>query len=322
MNNSDNVRKPALIPYPWQETQWRRVERLIYADKLPHAMLFSGVDETGKLDFALALAARLLCLEPRGGHACGDCKGCKLFEAGSHPDLLMIEPAAKGKAISVDTIRELITFAAKTAMLNGWRIVIVNPAEAMTQSAANALLKILEEPGGETLIMMVHHQKGELLATIRSRCQTMLFPVPSRTQVDSWLQGNAGGEQIDRLLELAAGRPLAALRIAQTGMGEELQLLEQVMDSIVCNRTSPVQAAEALKALTPLDFVEYLLAWQLRDIRGKVEAGKPPERSLFQFLDQLLAAKRLAMSKANPNPQLFMEELLMGWQHARSIVSA
>lgn len=308
--------------YPWQQAQWQRIERLIDADKLPHAFLLSGVDETGKLDFALALAARLLCEKSQGGRACGDCKGCKLFEAGSHPDLLRIEPEAKGKAISVDVIRNLITFTAKTAMLNGWRIVIVNPAEAMTQSAANALLKTLEEPGTATLLMMVHHQRGELMATIRSRCQLILFPAPPRGQVYPWLREQVEAGQVDRLIELAGGRPLRAVRIAEAGMQEELQLFEQVMDSLSRHQTSPVRAAEDLKALTPLDFVERLLERHLRDIRGNVEAGNRPELSLILFLDQLLAAKRMALSKANPNPQLFLEELLMGWQQARSIASA
>lgn len=312
--------KPPLSPYPWQERQWQRMTRLIETDKLPHALLLSGIEETGKLDFALALAVRLLCQKPRAGRACGDCRACKLYEAGSHPDLLRVEPGAPGKAISVDAIRELSAFTAKTAMLGGWRIVIVNPAEAMTRSAANALLKTLEEPGEATLLLMIYHQKGELLATIRSRCQSLLFPTPSVDQVAPWLRQQVGDPaEVDGLIKLGAGRPLRALRATAAVIREELLVFDRVLNALSENHMSPVQAAEELVALAPLDFIEYLLNRHCREIRGGFLDSRLPNPSVFVYLDQLLSAKRMVMSKANPNEQLLAEELLMGWQQARSI---
>ena len=322
MNSAIIAPKLPVSPYPWQELQWQRITRLIETDKLPHALLLNGIEETGKLDFALALAARLLCQKPHAGRACGDCRTCKLYEAGSHPDLLRVEPEAKGKAISVDAIRDLSSFSAKTAMLGGWRIVIVNPTEAMTRSAANALLKTLEEPGEATLLLLIYHQKGDLLATIRSRCQSLLFPLPPLAQIIPWLRRQVDDDQVDALIELGSGRPLRALRATGAGMREELQLFERVMNALSENRISHVQAAEDLKALSPMDVIEHLLDRHCREIGGVFRGARLPDPSAFAYLDQLLSAKRMVMSKANPNPQLLAEELLMGWRHARSITSA
>src|SRR5690606_31515541 len=159
---------------------------------LPHALMLRGPAGTGKAHFALALAQMLLCEKPLAQVACGRCKTCHLIKAGSHPDLLLVEPEEAGKAIKVDQVRHLVEFASRKAQFSGYRVVVICPAEAMNPNASNALLKSLEEPGEKTLLALVSHQVSGVLPTIRSRCQVVEFPVPPRAPALTWLGGSLG----------------------------------------------------------------------------------------------------------------------------------
>ena len=139
-------------------------------------------------------------------------------------------------------------------------------------------------------------------------------------QVAPWLRQQVGDPaEVDGLIKLGAGRPLRALRATAAVIREELLVFDRVLNALSENHMSPVQAAEELVALAPLDFIEYLLNRHCREIRGGFLDSRLPNPSVFVYLDQLLSAKRMVMSKANPNAQLLAEELLMGWQQARSI---
>ena len=305
-------------PYAWQNKQWQMFQRLIETDKLPHAVLISGPSEIGKNHFAKALVARMLCATPIDGQACLECKGCQLVNAGSHPDFLELVPEDKGKAISVDAIRGLAGFANKTAMSGGWRVALIDPAGAMTHNAANALLKTLEEPGKATLLILVHHQESPLIATIRSRCQLFLFPVPGQALATEWLANKVDVADCESLLELAGQRPLRAVRIVDDGSLEKITQVERMLSDVAAGLLSPVEAADQWKTVAPLDFIEWLLACHSKQISGNIAENKLPGRGHFVFLDQLLFARKLLTSKTNPNPQLLIEELLLGWRRLGS----
>lgn len=299
---------------PWQATHWQAIQRLLDSGKLPHALLLSGPAEIGKKAFAMALVAKLLCASPREGWACGVCKSCILINGDSHPDFFLLEPEAAGKAISVASIREVTNFAAKTALLGVWRAVLVAPAEAMTLSAANALLKTLEEPGNNTLLVLVHHQQGELLATIRSRCQLLLFPVPAAASALRWLEANCTADDYSALLAAADGRPLRAARIAGDGSFSQIKKIETILAAVADGLQAPLEAAEQCKAYLPAELVEQILVYHTRSILDGVQAQRVPTRGHFIFMDQLLMARKRLASKTNPNPQLLIEELLMSWR--------
>ena len=301
-------------PYVWQTRQWQIFQRLIDTNKLPHAVLISGPSEIGKHHFAKALVARMLCLALIDDQACLDCKGCHLVKAGSHPDFLELVPEDKGKAISVDAIRGLAGFANRTAMSGGWRVALIDPAEAMTHNAANALLKTLEEPGKATLLILVHHQESQLLATIRSRCQLFLFPLPRRTLANEWLESKVDTADCESLLELAGQRPLRAVRICNDGSLERITQVEQMLSEVAGGTLSPLQAAEDWKSVAPLELIEWVLASHSKQISARAAGDSMPGRGHFVFLDQILFARKLLTSKTNPNPQLLIEELLLGWR--------
>ena len=170
--------------------QERAVEQFAMAwasRKLHHAWLLAGPKGVGKASFADAAARRVLAeaagpafdlpgIETPAEHAI-----VKLIEAGSHPDMRRLERLVNEKtgnlarSISVDQVRELGEFMALTPALSAWRVVVLDTVDALETSAANALLKMLEEPPANTLFFLVSHAPGRLLPTIRSRCRKLDF---------------------------------------------------------------------------------------------------------------------------------------------------
>ncbi|MBI5040490.1 MAG: DNA polymerase III subunit delta', partial [Gammaproteobacteria bacterium] len=154
-------------PYPWQDTEWAQLRARAAQRRLPHALLVTGPAGVGKCDFADAFARSLLCKHPAGdGSACGNCEACHLVRAGTHPDYLTVTFIEDKTQIGIDQIRELCRALALKSHAGGYKIAIVTPAERMTVEAANSLLKTLEEPTDNTLLMLVTEQPARLPATI------------------------------------------------------------------------------------------------------------------------------------------------------------
>ena len=175
---------------PWHRPQWERIERGIHAGRVPHALLLHGAAGNGKAWFAARLAATLLCrsAEP----PCGECESCRFCDAGSHPDWLDVAIEKDRREIVVDQIRDLIHTVGLTARLGGCKVVTVDHAERMNRHAANTLLKTLEDPPGATVFLLVSSNHALLLATIRSRCQMIGFPVADRDVALEWLRARVG----------------------------------------------------------------------------------------------------------------------------------
>jgi len=151
--------------------------------RLAHAYLFLGPDGVGKAATARALSAALNCARPReDGDACGDCPSCRRLAAGTHPDFLIITPEPQKSQIAIDRIRELRRLTEYPPLGDGWRVVLIKPAEALTvisDAAANALLKTLEEPPPRHLLVLTAQGEADLLPTIVSRCHKLVFtPLP------------------------------------------------------------------------------------------------------------------------------------------------
>lgn len=165
------------------------------ADRLHHAYLFVGPDGIGKRQVAIALAQVINCVGPSAAAAtpCGECTHCRRIVEGQHPDVVMIAPD-RSKArpvIKIDAVRGLLRQVHYKPYEASRRVVLIDDAEALTEEAANALLKTLEEPSGETLFMLISARPQRLLATIRSRCQRVNFAPLSRAQVCDFLASRA-----------------------------------------------------------------------------------------------------------------------------------
>ena len=154
-----------------------RLKKFAEEKKFPHAVLFSGVEGTGKRKIAETCAAALLCENLQDGEPCGTCDNCKLMAAGTHPDFYVVEPDATKtmRNIKIDQIRDLQREASLRPVQAERRVVIIDGAEFMNKAAANCILKTLEEPPSQTIFILLTANRARLLLTIRSRCMTINF---------------------------------------------------------------------------------------------------------------------------------------------------
>ena len=144
-------------------------------NQLPHAILITSVSGVGLASVASSLCATLLC-ERDNDLLCGECSSCSRVSAGTHGDYRWVEIAEGKASIGVDQIREAGDFVTKTAGYGSQKILVISDAEKMTTGASNALLKTLEEPQGNSLLVLLSQRTWLLPATIRSRCQTWRLP--------------------------------------------------------------------------------------------------------------------------------------------------
>ncbi|TZF89639.1 DNA polymerase III subunit delta' [Cognatilysobacter lacus] len=199
---------------PWQARMYTQAVATLDAGRLGHAQLFCGPSRLGKRDVAIRLAHRVLCETPAGIDACGTCRSCRLLAAGTHPDFRFISfiPNREGtklrSEIVIDQMRELSSQLALTPQFGRAQVAVVDPADAINMSAANALLKTLEEPVSGRYLWLVSAHPARLSATIRSRCQRVEFRLPPLDEARGWLlaQGHAA-KDVDEALHAAHGHP-------------------------------------------------------------------------------------------------------------------
>lgn len=203
---------------PWLAESWHTLAGALAAKRLHHGLLFAAPSGFGKRTLANALANAALCSQrDADGHACGVCARCLLIAAGSHPDLVRItfELRDDGKMrteITVDQIRMLSQRLALSSQFGGAQIAIIDPADRLNASAANALLKTLEEPTPATILILIADDASRLPATIRSRCQRMDLRAPTRTEALSWLSAqHVDAKRAEESLDASLGNPGLAL---------------------------------------------------------------------------------------------------------------
>lgn len=323
-----------LAPLPWQESQWQGLLDRFQAGRMPHALMLRGDRGVGKRQFAVALAQLLLCHQPVANTACGQCKGCLLNLAGSHPDLIFLEPEESGKDIRVDQVRSVVEFVGKKAQLNGYRVVVLCPAEAMNTNSSNALLKSLEEPGERTLMILVTDQVSRLLATIRSRCQVIDFTVPPRDAAIQWLGPQVGDvTKAEKLLNAASGAPCFALQLDQSEWLGERSVVARQWVSVLSGRSDPVITAGQWAQYPLTELLGWLQSWLVdvarlaggssdrlinRDLETDLKAAADlvSVNQIFIAYEQAQESRRLILSRANPNEDLLREELLLKWSQA------
>ena len=318
------------LPYPWQLPMWEHLCDLKKSDRLPHALLVSGEKGSGKQNLVAGLSKKILC-QVAGEFACGECKSCQLFTANTHPDLVYVSLVEKAKQIKVDQIRRVVDFISKTSQMNGTKIVVIEPAELMNISAANALLKCLEEPAGDCLIVLISHASHRLLPTIRSRCQSLSIPKPNLSAAESWLSTFINDvAQRQKLLSLSNGNPLQALAYWEA---EVLTIYNGMTDKLLALSTGDISLIQWAQELQKTDVALWLdlnqkLLWQLiksqqtdipleadnlQAFNTVVQQADFPQRA-YKLLEVLQASIREVQGQSNPNMQLLLETLLMHWQ--------
>ena len=167
-------------------TRTEDLDREISSQEMTHAWVFTGPPGSGRSSAAIAFAQALIC--PDKG--CGTCNACRSAKNSAHPDVEIIR--TEGLSIKIDEVRELLTRVAWAPSMGGWRVVVMEDADRLTESAANALLKAIEEPGNRTVWLLCAPTLHDVLPTIRSRCRHLQLVTPSNRAVAQVLQNRDG----------------------------------------------------------------------------------------------------------------------------------
>jgi len=313
---------------PWQSAQWQQLWQRQRTNRLPHALLCVGTAGLGKLLFSERLAQALLC-ESRDEQAnpCESCRSCRLFLSGGHPDYNTAEPGESNKPIKVDQVRKLCAFLGYTSQFGGYKVALVASAELLTVNAANSLLKTLEEPPANSLLLLVTPFPSRLPATVRSRCQAVTFSEPPTEQALAWLAPYLKHSADSRLLlNLSAGAPLKALDYAADDCLSRRQALFQCYSHVLDGHIDPVAAAETWSTGDVAENLHWLIGWHMDMIRLKMAVNPPcllnpdwrsqlqilaersPVRLLFKRLDTALKLQTLCAKPVNP--KLMLEAFL------------
>lgn len=218
----------ARISFPWLRPLWKQLAQSIKQDTLPHGIGIEAKPERGSDHLIEQMIRMLLCQKPVSHdelpRACGVCKQCLLVKAGSHPDVIRIEPEP-GKQLGVDMVRSLSQFVQKTAAQGGNKVVVIRDAERMTPASANSLLKTLEEPPAQTFIILSTHRFSLLLPTIRSRLMMVTIPRPSHDEIRDWFFVHGEGAKLkEQDLDHAIERPLTVLQEIKSGQSYSISL--------------------------------------------------------------------------------------------------
>ncbi len=273
---------------------------------LPHALLLCGQRGIGKFALAFAFAKAMLCETPSAHFsACETCPACTWLSQGNHPDFRLLQPEIlnedtsaspetenkkkPSQQITIDQIRALDDFLHVGTHRHGIRIVLINPAEAMNRSTANALLKSLEEPSDNTLFILVSSETERLLPTIRSRCQSLSIPLPDQHRAKDWLT-RAGMSDGGHWLALSGGSPLLALDLGQSGENELLEAL--IAEMAQGGAIDPVKAATKMERVI------------------KTAKGQAPLRRTFEWAQKWICDLSLAAEKLPLRYFLSHEQLL------------
>jgi DNA polymerase-3 subunit delta' len=285
---------------------------------LHHAWLLAGPRGVGKAHFARAAARRILAEAAGPTFDASDLETpqdhpiAKLIAAGSHPDMRWLERLENEKTgninrnIKVDQVRELGEFMALSPALSDWRLAVIDSIDELEPSAANALLKMLEEPPPNTLFLLVSHAPGRLLPTIRSRCRRLQFHPLADDAMTSVLEEqlpDVNGAERQRLVSLAHGSVGRALAFASLELGpleeDAIQILrhgdaDNSRRSALAGQLARKAAADRYAAF--LDLLPSLVAKETRTL-----AEPQRERALdaYQRIRELTAiAPRLSLDPA------------------------
>lgn len=313
--------------YPWLIPDWHALSQTAEAGRLGHAWLLLGDPGLGKEQLAERLARLHLCQQPDRGEPCGQCHSCQLFDKGHHPDLGTV--TVDSKTIGVEAIREICARLQNSAQLGRGKVVIIPDAERMTESAANALLKTLEEPAGDSLLLLITSQVSRLLPTILSRCHKHVCQLPTEGETVRWL-AEQGHQATLAQVRICQGAPLRVLRyIEEQQDGKRRELLESFVSlPLTPTRATHVCSQLADETQVRLHWLQLFLCDALKTQAGcghhqlampdlaalsqQLAEGNSSEK-LLEAEQQLVALKAACQPGQLSNPTIHLMNWLSRW---------
>ncbi len=289
----------------------------IRSGRMPHAVLLAGPPGVGKRAAAAWIARERL--------GTGEQPALPQFplERPEHADLQWLEPPEDKQGILIDQVRELVANLQLTSYEGRGKVAVIEPANTMTSNAANSLLKTLEEPPGDALIVLIADRTGRLPATVFSRCQRIDFAPPAESVGLAWLDRLQPGGRWAEALRIAGNAPLAAIEALENL--DTLATMGRELAAVGAGKLSPIEVAERWSKLE----AGFVLDWLARQLRQAVLAlaggrdrapglvidesvlKRMDRRNLFCYLDRINRLR--GQPKGAYNVQLTLEWLLIDW---------
>ncbi|MBU2863300.1 DNA polymerase III subunit delta' [Reinekea forsetii] len=315
----------------WLEADYQNLAKQYTHSTLPHGLMMVGRIGNGSREASLRLIAALMCIAPIHGDACSTCKSCQLLASGSHPDYLKVEPEGKSQTIKVDAIRQLTHLVSETAQQSGNKVVFIQNAEKMNLNAANALLKVLEEPTQNTFLLMEVEELSRILPTVRSRSRIVRLNGPQPQESLDWmaLQG-VTKEDASRKLAMCFGLPFSALTLSNEA---EAAWLER--ETTFLRPSSFTTLGKFINSQSLPELLEQVLYWVDESLRQRQttksdntgvsesmlqELNKVPSILLFKFRDYIVGMLTSVKNQANLNTQLMSEQIAARWLKMRGLI--
>lgn len=319
--------------YPWLNAPYKHIVSQHQAGRAHHALLIQSLPGMGDSALVWGVSRWLMCTQPTGVKSCGECHGCQLMAAHNHPDWYSLT-AEKGKSsLGVDAIRQVTDKLYHFAQQGGAKVIHIPVAEQLTEAAANALLKTLEEPPANCWFFLSTHQPSALPATLRSRCMTLHLTVPAEQQSLNWLVGQTTQQESDALtaLRLAGGAPAAALEMLTGNQWQQRNKLCQMLSETLPDHTL------ALLPLLSQDDVALRIHWLMALLLDAVKyhqqnlrwitnidqqpliaklAGLMPVTVLHQSLNLWMQCRHHILETPSVNHELLVTEALLDWEQS------
>jgi DNA polymerase-3 subunit delta' len=307
--------------YPWLKDAWSVFQSRLRSGKLAHAILIQGPEGCGKEVLARYILARMVCTA-EGEYACGECRSCTLFESGAHPDSFFLRPEEGKQQIVIDQVRSTIAALTLTASFSPYKVALICPAEAMNTNAANALLKSLEEPPGDTVMILVTHDASRLPVTIRSRCQSIVVPLPLRNEAVAWLNEHAKFDDAvaREALAIAGGSPLQAIAVVEGGHVESHRRVLKELSHLLGRPGLVSRAASELSDIDAANLWAWLSNGSAELLRAIMTGGRPKwletesnirQKELAQL--QQNADRNRVLEKTPVRQDLLLQDWLIKW---------
>ena len=318
--------------YPWLRPSFEQLVAGYQAGRGHHALLLQALPGMGGEALIYALCRYLMCRQPQGNKSCGQCHSCQLMQAGTHPDYYTLAPEKGKSALGIDAVRDVNEKLYERSRLGGAKVVWTGDAALLTDAAANALLKTLEEPPEDTWFFLACQEPARLLATLRSRCRLHHLAPPSESYGLAWLEREVTMPQEALLsaLRLSANAPAAALDLLQESHWASRQQLIQTLAGVLSSgdwlALLPILNHE--QAAVRLHWLASLLLDAQKRQQGITLVSNPDALTLVNQLAQTLPAARLQaiardvsacrdqlLNVVGVNRELLLTERLLRWEH-------
>lgn len=304
------------------------LRRSLRNGKTAHSYLFEGVPGCGRKKTAVTLIQALFCTA-LPDDACGVCPSCRKIDSGNHPDIHLIAPLPDKRDISIEQLREMQHILALRPYEAPRKVCIIDPAERMSVSAANSLLKTLEEPPGNALIILLTENAGMLLSTVRSRCQLIRFAPLSPEHLLTLLERSGMAPETAALVAPMSG---GSLKKAQELDNEALIVRREAvlsrLEQLNLNRIASVfDAAEELSGNrdTTLELLDMLLSFFRDAVHLGAGSGDIVNRSVRPAIESIATRRSFPRNmellerihetrrdvQRNANPKLALDHLFM-----------